>query len=81
MTKRTTQADLLGVAKSINDFAYNRGADWYIKVEWAYGRPRVHLYNHNGDMLKDLSPRLSTGELKRWLYAFLKGLEMGVSLN
>ena len=81
MTKRTTSGELLRLADFINKYAKDHGAKWYITVEWAYGQPRAYLYNHNGDMLSELSPRLSTGEMKRWLYAFLKGLEMGASLS
>lgn len=78
---RTTKADVIGVAKAINEYVKNHGAKWYINVEWAYGRPRAYLYNYKGEQLRTLSPRLSTGPLRDYLCAFYKGLEMGINLD
>lgn len=77
---RTTKKDLLGVTETINHFAERHRASWRIKTEWAYGRPRVYLY-HEEKQLGELSPRLSTGPMLDWLYAFLRGLELGVGLD
>jgi hypothetical protein len=45
-----------------------------ISAQWAYGRPRVEL--KVGPRIRDLSPRLPTGQMQDWLFAFLKGFEM-----
>ncbi len=42
-------------------------------VEWAYGKPRVYVEEGTG--VRELSPRLSTGELWLWLQGFQEGIE------
>lgn len=44
-----------------------------LTAEWAYGRPRI-FYADGG---RELSPRLSTGELYHWLHAWLGGYGRG----
>jgi hypothetical protein len=48
-----------------------RGLD--ISIGWAYGQPRIT--NRAGS--RDLSPRLSTGEMKTWL----DGFETALNIN
>jgi hypothetical protein len=41
-----------------------------LSIRWAYGRPRV--YNTDGS--REVSPRLSTGEMALWLDGYEHGL-------
>jgi len=71
---RTTKIDLLHYKNLINNVLEHRNIPWRIRVEWAYGKPRVMMYDLAGNQLKGLSPRLPTGQLKTWLDAYLRGL-------
>jgi hypothetical protein len=44
-------------------------AHFDISIHWAYGRPRCHSLDES----RDLSPRLSCGEMAIWLDAFETG--------
>jgi len=44
-----------------------------MSVEWGYGQARI--YTAGG--ARELSPRLSTGQMLDWLEAFQTGLKMG----
>lgn len=46
-------------------------------VGCAYGRPRFHC--EMGPGCEDISPRLPTGELYRWMHAYLAGIHVGRS--
>ncbi len=48
-----------------------------IVIQWAYGRPRLHLEEFGGTGLSDLSPRLPTGQMEEWIYAFRQGFAHG----
>lgn len=77
MTSRTRKVDLLHYKNLINNVLEHRGIEYRIKVEWAYGKPRVMMYDLAGNQLRGLSPRLRTGLLKIWLDAYLGGLTAG----
>lgn len=78
MTRRTTKDDIRQVERVINGMLERKGYNVRVFVQWAYGRPRAHLYNVCGQMQSDLSPRLPTGEMHRWLCAFSAGLNLGL---
>jgi len=78
MSRRTTKDDITQVERVINGMLERKGYNVRIFVQWAYGRPRAHLYNVCGQMQSDLSPRLPTGEMYRWLCAFDAGLNLGL---
>ena len=65
---RTTQKDLEQLVKILNR---RTGGVHDFEIEYAYGRPRL-VVNRGST---DVSPRLSTGELQRWIWAFLEGME------
>jgi hypothetical protein len=69
---RTTAADLDELARIINRALglTDRPDDAY-DVEYAYGRPR--LYRAGGS--REVSPRLSTGELAEWMRAYIDGID------
>ena len=48
------------------------GLNYVLNV--AYGKPRVSLQYAEGGQA-DVSPRLSSGELEKWLWAYQKGME------
>ena len=64
--RRVTRADLEQNAEVIRRIT---GDDSY-SISYAYGQPR--LERARGSVA--VSPRLSTGELQRWIWAFVKGL-------
>jgi hypothetical protein len=64
---RTTPKQLQATVARI---VRNHGVD--IGIEWAYGRPRIT----NANQSRDISPRLPTGEMLQWLFAFECGLNM-----
>lgn len=68
MTTRTTHQELRDLAAMAS-----RATGEEYTVEWAYGRPR--LYRAGGSI--EVSPRLSTGDMAEWLYAFLAGIDAG----
>ena len=70
---RTTQKDIRQVESIINTEHEKRGLHPII-VQWAYGQPRAHLVVGEHGAVRDLSPRLPTGEMYRWLCAYLTGL-------
>jgi hypothetical protein len=76
--KRTTAKDIMQIQKVINTALEYQGKTERVSVEWPYGRPRAYLREaSDGDLLGELSPRLSTGPMADWLTAFEKGLRMG----
>jgi hypothetical protein len=62
--KRTTPKMLENVCAMINK---QLGGDH--SIQWAYGRPRLLRANQS----VDVSPRLPSGQLLEWLYAYLEG--------
>ena len=80
MTKRTTKADIYNVQDLINKALTTEQYSHRVSVEWAYGQPRAYLHPaglpHN--TYEELSPRLPTGEMYRWLWAYYKGLCLGL---
>jgi hypothetical protein len=66
----TSKTDLNRAVERIN-----RMHGLKLTVGWAYGKPRVH----NHDESRDISPRLPSGELLRWLHAFERGFEAAKS--
>lgn len=76
--KRTTAKDIMQIQGWINDVLEGQGKTERVSVEWAYGRPRTYLREaSDGHLLRELSPRLSTGPMADWLTAFEAGLRMG----
>lgn len=72
--RRVTKTDLRGQVAWINEMLARRNiTDKHLSVEWAYGQPKVYLYRGES-MEKALSPRLPTGQMQEWLYAFMCGL-------
>ena len=78
MPRRTTKDDIRQVEIIVNGMLERNGYNVRVFVQWAYGQPRAHLYNVCGQMRSDLSPRLPTGEMYRWLCAFESGLDLGL---
>lgn len=67
---RTTDADLLTLAGLINKATGNTHD---FTIGHAYGG--VRLERKGGSV--DVSPRLSKGELRAWMHAFLEGIDFG----
>lgn len=65
---RTTEKSLREWVQHLADSGVN------ITIEWAYGQPRC--YSKEGRGLKELSPRLPTGQMAIWLDGFTKGLNV-----
>ena len=70
--RRTTKKQIHAIETQINNLLDEMGADYEIFVQWAYGQPRAHKIEADGTY--DLSPRLATGPMYDWLYAFYQGL-------
>ena len=79
---RITSKDLDNLANRLNDLTggthYHAGrpiqGEYYIGH--AYGSPRLHFrLPSTGE--RDVSPRLPSGELYRWIQAFLAGFYLG----
>lgn len=64
---RTTDKDLNQLCDMLNKDTDNR---YDFSIGHAYGG--VRLESHNGS--RDVSPRLSKGELSQWMHAFHSGL-------
>ena len=79
MTRRATKSDIRQVERVINGTLERAGYNIRICVEWAYGQPRAYRRGIEGSWRSELSPRLSTGEMIRWLYAFHDGLNLGLN--
>jgi len=75
---RVTKEDLAQVENVINSKLERNGYKVRVVVQYAYGRPRVHWTDELGYPSRDLSPRLPSGELYRWLCAFDAGLSLGI---
>ena len=67
MTTRTTDKQLYELAALINRATDGR---YKVSIDHAYGG--VRLESHGGS--RDVSPRLTKGELRQWMQAFLDGL-------
>lgn len=59
------------IREAVESMRKQTGLD--VSVGWAYGRPRVYMDGES----RDLSPRLSTGELDQWISAFMAGFGFG----
>lgn len=72
---RTTQKDLDGMLDLIK--CATKDERYYI--QWAYGAPRLEQYctKDMGGGSRDISPRLRSGLLYDWMYAFLSGVRIG----
>jgi len=71
----TTKKELIRIQDNINHVLENRGLDREVYVSYAYGQPRLGLWEKSsGNMLSDLSPRLSKSQLEDWMLAFYDGL-------
>ena len=53
------------------------GGDYYI--ETAYGKPR--LFKKDGPGCIEVSPRLPSGQLYDWMFAFIGGIDLGMRLE
>lgn len=60
MATRTTRSELRMTVTMLAARGYD------VAIHWAYGRPRVTSANG----ASDISPRLSTGEMRLWLAGF-----------
>lgn len=49
-----------------------------LSIERAYGKPRI--YEQSGKGLREVSPRLSSGDLKMWMDAWLEGFDVGAEV-
>lgn len=80
---RITKKDLEQIEKVINGKLERNDSDRRVYIEWAYGRPRAYLVPADNPHVqeRELSPRLPTGDLYRWLYAFDRGLNIGFELG
>ena len=67
MSNRVTKTQLIEVVS----YMQKNGID--IMISWAYGRPRCY----NKTKSRELSPRLSTGEMALWLNAYAMGFDAG----
>ena len=67
----TTKSDLQSLVHVLNKVT---GGGNY-SLDYAYGR--VRLTNFTGS--KDVSPRLSRGELAEWIYAYMAGYEAALA--
>ena len=71
---RTTRKELRERIKGLRN---HTGLD--LSIEWAYGQPRVYqgtvVTTDRGRSVgrRELSPRLPTGQMKWWLYAYSAG--------
>lgn len=65
---RTSSKDLDNVARHLSAMA---GKPY--TVGWAYGRPRLYTDGES----TEVSPRLPSGQLLEWMYAFAKGFDTG----
>jgi len=81
MVTRRTKADILDLERRINAVLERHGSEAQVTVQWAYGQPRAHIQQANEPGIRDLSPRLPTGAMYEWLYAYLQGLVAGVDLG
>lgn len=75
---RTTKADIHGIEDLINEKLRQFGYSHRVFVQWAYGQPRAFVRPVGVTYCDELSPRLPTGEMYRWLWAYYKGLCMGL---
>jgi len=71
---RVTKADIYQVQDVINGVLERRDHPDRVYVEWAYGQPRAYWQPVGETYVKDLSPRLPTGQMYQWLHAFAEGL-------
>lgn len=69
MAKRITDKDLEQLCVVMNNLTDHK---YDFSVEWAYGAPR--LVRKKGSV--DVSPRLPSGELTRWIRAFMGGWDL-----
>lgn len=75
---RTTKKDLMQIQNVINNELKGQKKLERVSVEWAYGQPRAYLrWASDGELVGPLSPRLRTGHMLLWLYAFETGLRTG----
>jgi len=75
---RTKKQDIYDIEGHINRSLRAMGYSHRVSVQWAYGRPRAYLEPIGSDCGEELSPRLPMGEMYRWLWAYYKGLCMGL---
>ena len=66
---RTTPKDLDNMAAKLSKLT---GTD--LRISWAYGKPRLIRMLANGGE-DEISPRLQSGELLQWMFAFEEGFE------
>ncbi len=69
-----TKSTLEKIAENCNRQAPVAG--WTYSIEYAYGQPRLVLLDSRM-CCRDVSPRLSRGQLADWMWAYLKGIEAG----
>lgn len=70
-----TKKELESLQNTINTILENRGSNKELYVGYAYSQPRVSVWDRKtGNMLRDISPRLSKPQMYDWLHAFLDGL-------
>lgn len=68
---RTTPTELRETVAHLQSMGYD------VAIHWAYGRPRVTSL----DGSRDISPRLSTGEMATWLNGFQMGASAAYKRN
>lgn len=72
---RVTKAELESIAERLGRML---GRDLFIG--YAYGRPRLQE-QFTDTSVADISPRLPTGQLMEWMWAFAMGIEAGSKLR
>lgn len=77
MRRTINKKDIMQCQGWINGMLEEQGKTEQVSVEWAHGQPRAYLRDTDNQMIGPLSPRLRTGRMLDWLYAFEVGLRMG----
>lgn len=77
---RCSEKDVRYLEGIVNNLFKIHGHNERILVQWGYGKPKC-LIGKDGNFGKDLSPRLSVGEMYGWLDSFIKGLDIGLNMR
>jgi hypothetical protein len=72
---RVSERDLAQTAIVVSNMTGLRFA-----IQWAYGKPRLIQWLPTGGE-RDVSPRLPSGQLQDWMYAFIAGIDLGIKLR
>lgn len=76
---RITDSELKQTVKILNGWMNRAGIiqePVFLELEYAYGRPKLILRDDNGNVYKELSPRLPRPEMNRFLNGMLTAVNM-----